>query len=227
MVHVTRTSKVSRLKIESKRFNFSEWLRLIWFSIDALTHLTIEFAYVWLALTTTAAKTDSYYGFIWREYARADARWAVSDKNVISIEIATVFVGFLCLFAIYGTYYRKAWAHPLQLLICVAELYGGWMTFAPEWLDGSPNLDGSDVILLWIYLFFMNILWVIVPLILLYESFVHLTKAADKTSPETTSPSSSVWTFMMILMVVYNILVPVILLQADGVPVQKDIIVEE
>ena len=32
----------------------------------------------------------------------------------------------------------------LQIIICTAELYGGWMTFCPEWVEGSPNLNGKD-----------------------------------------------------------------------------------
>ena len=90
----------------SKGFTLSEQLRLLWFAIDALTHLTIELGYVWLALTTTAAKSDSYMGYIWREYARADARWAVRDPTVISIEIATVALGFLCLLQLVAVYKR-------------------------------------------------------------------------------------------------------------------------
>ena len=27
------------------------------------------------------------------------------------------------------------------------------MTFCPEWLTGSPNLDTSNVLYLWVYLF--------------------------------------------------------------------------
>ena len=46
----------------------------------------------------------------------------------------------------------------------------GFMTFAPEWVEGSPNLDGSSFTLLWIYLVFMNGLWVLVPGILLWDS---------------------------------------------------------
>ena len=159
---------------QQKAFTFAEKLALVWFLIDAFTHLSIELGYVYLALTTTAAKTDNYLGHIWREYGRADARWAVRDPVVISIEIATVLMGVLCLFMIYGVYHRTAWRHPLQIIICVAELYGGWMTFAPEWLDGSPNLNGTDPILLWIYLVFMNGLWVVIPLLLLWDSFARL-----------------------------------------------------
>ena len=45
------------------------------------------------------------------------------------------------------------------------------MTFAPEWLTGSPNLDTSNFMYLWVYLFFFNTLWVWVPIWVLYEAY--------------------------------------------------------
>ena len=30
------------------------------------------------------------------------------------------------------------------IVLAAGELYGGFMTFAPEWLTGSPNLDTSN-----------------------------------------------------------------------------------
>jgi len=30
------------------------------------------------------------------------------------------------------------------IFLAVVELYGGFMTFAPEWLTGSPHLDTSN-----------------------------------------------------------------------------------
>ena len=119
-------------KIGNKsRLTFSEKVALVWFIIDSFTHLSIELGYVCLALTTTAAKSYTFLGHIWREYGRADARWAIRDANVISIEIATVAMGILCVFQVFGVPNKSAWRHPLQIIICVAELYGGWMTFAP------------------------------------------------------------------------------------------------
>jgi hypothetical protein len=157
-------------------FSFKEYVMLCWFILDAFTHLTIELGYVYLALTTTAQKSDTFLGHIWREYGRADSRWAIRDPNVISIEIATVTMGILCLFQIYGILTRKPFRHVLQVVICVCELYGGWMTFAPEWVEGSPNLDGSSFSLFWIYLVFMNGLWVWVPLIFLWEAAAKITQ---------------------------------------------------
>lgn len=120
-------SKISK----KSRLTFNEKVAFVWFVIDSFTHLSIELGYVYLALTETAARSNSYLGHIWREYGRADARWAIRDANVISIEIATVLMGVLCGFQVYGVVNKSTWRHPLQIIICVAELYGGWMTFAP------------------------------------------------------------------------------------------------
>ena len=66
-----------------------------------------------------------------------------------------------------------------------------WMTFCPEWLTGSPNLDTSNVLNFWVYLVvratfisqpsfhllncfllqFMNTIWVLVPLWLMWDSY--------------------------------------------------------
>jgi hypothetical protein len=42
------------------KFSFQEKLALVWFFIDAFTHLTIEAGYVWLALTTTGLHQCQY-----------------------------------------------------------------------------------------------------------------------------------------------------------------------
>jgi hypothetical protein len=34
----------------------------------------------------------------------------------------------------------------------VSELLSRWMTFCPEWLTGSPSLDTSNPLYLWVYL---------------------------------------------------------------------------
>jgi hypothetical protein len=43
-----------------------------WFIMDALTHLTIEASYLFLALTVTAEKSDSLMALTWKEYGKAD-----------------------------------------------------------------------------------------------------------------------------------------------------------
>jgi len=60
------------------------------------------------------------------------------------------------------------------VVLSTAELYGGWMTFCPEWLTGSPNLDTSNPLYLWVYLVFMNVIWVAIPFWLMYDSYGHI-----------------------------------------------------
>ncbi|MBA7492100.1 hypothetical protein ES702_02649 [subsurface metagenome] len=112
-------------------------------------------------------------GALWREYAKADARWAGSDLTVVSLELLTVFLGAPC--AAYICYClqrrreRAAWFW--MVVLATGELYGGFMTFAPEWLSGSPNLDTANPMYMWVYLVFFNTLWVWIPLWVLYEGY--------------------------------------------------------
>lgn len=47
----------------------------------------------------------------------------------------------------------------------------GFMTFAPEWLSGSPSLNTSTFMYKWVYLFFFNTLWVWFPFWVLVEAY--------------------------------------------------------
>lgn len=44
----------------------------------------------------------------------------------------------------------------------------GYMTFMPEWLVGSINLNTSNWMYKWIFLAFFNGLWVVIPLYAIY-----------------------------------------------------------
>jgi hypothetical protein len=68
----------------SRAMSYADALCLAWFALDAFTHLVIEGSYVALALGPTAAASKSPFGAIWREYGRADARWARRDARAAS-----------------------------------------------------------------------------------------------------------------------------------------------
>jgi hypothetical protein len=59
-------------------------------------------------------------------------------------------------------------ANVLMIILATAELYGGFMTFCPEWLTGNLNLDSSNFMYMWVYLVFFNMLWVFIPLYAIY-----------------------------------------------------------
>lgn len=66
--------------------------------------------------------------------------------------------------------------HFIQITLCVCELYGGWMTFFPDWLMGSPNLNTDSWLYFGVYLVFFNSVWVLIPGLLLCQSWVELKK---------------------------------------------------
>ncbi|KAF2085231.1 Emopamil-binding protein [Saccharata proteae CBS 121410] len=127
---------------------------------------------------------------LWQEYAKADRRWGGTDLTVVSLELLTVFVGgpLACWCA--EMVRRGEWSGGKQgmegrkwfwmCVLAVGELYGGFMTFAPEWLSGSPNLDTSNWMYLWVYLVFFNTLWVWFPLWILYEAYNGITTALSQ-----------------------------------------------
>lgn len=127
---------------------------------------------------------------MWQEYAKADRRWGGADLTVISLELLTVFLAapaevYVCYqiskIAKMGNSLAKAqtkcriWF--VAVVVATAELYGGFMTFAPEWLSGSIQLDISNPIYLWLYLVFFNILWVFLPLWILYAGYKEISAA--------------------------------------------------
>ncbi|XP_050807609.1 emopamil-binding protein-like [Gopherus flavomarginatus] len=146
-----------------------------WLCYDVLVHCTLEGPFVYLSLIGTVAESDNIFASLWKEYGRADARWLYSDPTIVSLEILTVVLdGLLALILIYAIIKDKYYRHFIQITLCVCELYGGWMTFCPDWLIGSPNLNTSNWLYLWVYLVFFNGIWIVLPGLLLWQSWLGL-----------------------------------------------------
>ncbi|TKA62200.1 hypothetical protein B0A49_08974 [Cryomyces minteri] len=132
---------------------------------------------------------------LWQEYARADRRWGGVDLTVVSLELLTVCVaGPMALWICEMLRRREVRGEGMgrrvgsgkvwfwMVVLATGELYGGFMTFAPEWLSGSPNLDTSNFMYTWVYLFFFNTLWVWFPLWVLFEAYQNINGAFAQTS---------------------------------------------
>ncbi|KAH8663955.1 Emopamil-binding protein [Xylariales sp. PMI_506] len=179
----------------------------IWHAFDALIHFFLEGSFLyhcffsWMplssvrnpsALAPTAhhflGHTSRAYGpqaggenpfaLLWMVYAKADKRWAGADLTVISLELLTVFVaGPLAILICYLISKKDPRASVLMIVVATMELYGGWMTFCPEWLTMNYNLDGSNFMYLWVYLVFFNALWVVIPIYAVWVSLQDINDA--------------------------------------------------
>jgi hypothetical protein len=197
---------------------FTEKVALVWFILDAFTHLSLELAYVVVTLLyggANSAPADNVFANVWRIYGKADARWSTYDSTILSMEVLTVFVaGPMALLCVYGLLNKKSWTQLMIAIVSALELYGGFMTFGPEWLarPANPNLT-NDPYMLWIFLFFMNALWVWVPAILLFDSCVKINNALVKAKidKDVSPPSSAAfgtYEFIAFTLVLYAVLVP-------------------
>jgi hypothetical protein len=163
---------VAHGRIAPRSTSRTDRLVLAWLIWDIIIHVTFEGPFVILSLIGTIKESSSFTALVWKEYGKADSRWLVSDPTIVSLEILTVFVvAPLCLLLVYAICKRRPYRHWVQLVVCTCELYGGWMTFGPEFLTGSPSLTYNNPFYLYVYLIFFNGLWVVIPALLMYQSW--------------------------------------------------------
>ncbi|KAK4056158.1 hypothetical protein OIO90_002889 [Microbotryomycetes sp. JL221] len=121
--------------------------------------------------------------FVWLAFDALTHLWGFSDPTVVSLELLTVFgAGPLCVYLCYLMAKQDRAREYWMVVLCTAEIYGGWMTFVPEWITGSHNLRTDNFMHKWIYLAFFNGLWVIIPLWLLWDSWGKISTALRATS---------------------------------------------
>jgi len=174
-----------------KKSNTEKWV-MCWLLWDAMIHFLVEGSFVALSLSGTVMESKHWTSLLWKEYALADSRWGVSDPTIVAIEIITVFgAGPMCLWVVWGICNNSACRHFWQLVLCTCELYGGWMTFVPDILIGSPSLATDNFLYLWIYLVFYNGVWVVVPILLMWQSYNNMT-AATSTDAEKEEQNGSI-----------------------------------
>jgi len=154
----------------------------IWLMFDALIHFSFEAIFLYYSVFgRQVATSDGILPEMVKEYARADLRWALADPTVVSLEILTVLgAGPMAAYVLKQLAADDPARHYWIIVLCTAEIYGGWMTFCPEWLTGSPNLVTSNPLYLWVYLTFMNGIWVIIPLGLMVDSYKHIASSLRK-----------------------------------------------
>lgn len=159
-----------------KNAKWQDRFTFIWLAFDAMIRFSIEGSF--LALSTFGRQVNTSTGpfaELWKEYAHADYRWGHADETVVSLEILTVFgVGPLCCYVLKQLLKDDPARHYWIVVLSTAEIYGGWMTFCPEWLTGSLNLDTSNALYLWVYLVSMNAIWAVIPLWQMYNSYSYI-----------------------------------------------------
>ncbi|KAI8869311.1 3-beta-hydroxysteroid-Delta(8),Delta(7)-isomerase [Ramicandelaber brevisporus] len=156
--------------ISSRRPDLSTAGRLTfcWFLISGLIHIVLEGYYV--VHNRTIAGESFLLAQVWKEYSLSDSRYLTSDLFVLSMETVTaVFDGPLCYMAAYSMLNNLPHHHLFQALVSLAQIYGDVLYFATTMLEGSPHSDPHPYYY-YFYFGFFNIIWIVIPTILLLQS---------------------------------------------------------
>ncbi|OIW03653.1 hypothetical protein TanjilG_22310 [Lupinus angustifolius] len=152
-------------------------LLMSWWAFTGLTHLILE-AYFVFSPEFYKEKTGFYLAEVWKEYSKADSRYAGRDAGVVGVEgITVVFEGPLSLLAVYAIGSRKSYSYILQFAISLGQLYGTVLYFLTGVLQG----DNFAINTFYYYAYYIgtNGWWIIIPAIIMNRSWKKISAAVQ------------------------------------------------
>ncbi|KAH6702064.1 Emopamil binding protein-domain-containing protein [Leptodontidium sp. MPI-SDFR-AT-0119] len=123
---------------------------------------------------TRMAPAQDLFGQLWKEYALSDSRYLTSDPFVLCMETVTAFTwGPMCFFIAYFITSSNPLRHPLQIIVCVGQMYGLVLYYATAMFDHYYNAAAysrPEFLYFWVYFFAVNFIWMVIPGLLLVSS---------------------------------------------------------
>ncbi|XP_039203014.1 3-beta-hydroxysteroid-Delta(8),Delta(7)-isomerase-like isoform X2 [Crotalus tigris] len=154
---------------------FGTWCALIicWFTICVFIHTVIE---GWFALYYIEIPGDqSFVSQLFKEYGKGDSRYMISDNFIICVETVTFCVLTpLSLWTAVAFLSRQSHRYVLQLVVSIGQLYGDVLYFYTAYRDGFRHSEKWHPTYFWFYFVFLNGLWIIIPSILIWDAWKHL-----------------------------------------------------
>lgn len=140
------------------------------------------------------------FALLWKEYALSDSRYLTGDIFTLCVETITVVSplpvsnhspllvltrsqfawGPLSLLTALGVIFNSPSRHFLQVVVCVAHLYGVLLYYGTNWADyrfSGVSYSRPEFLYYWVYYVGFNAPWFFVPLGLLYDSWSAITSA--------------------------------------------------
>ncbi|TWW56696.1 3-beta-hydroxysteroid-Delta(8),Delta(7)-isomerase [Takifugu rubripes] len=164
----------------SNRFGIWRRLALCWFAICGFIHCVIE---GWFSLYYDVIPGDqSFLSQLWKEYSKGDSRYVISDNFTVCMETVTAWTwGPFSLWILFAFLTNKPYRFVLQLIVSLGQLYGAVLYFYTEHRDGYVHSEYGHPVYFWFYYIFLNFLWIIIPLVLIVDSWRQLSAAQTKT----------------------------------------------
>ncbi|KAG8428923.1 hypothetical protein GDO86_018860 [Hymenochirus boettgeri] len=160
-------------------------LGICWFTVCGFIHGVIE---GWFALYYRDIPGDqAFLSQLWKEYSKGDSRYVGADNFTVCMETITAWAwGPLSILTVISFLKRQPHRFVLQLIVSLGQLYGDVLYFYTEYRDGFTHSEMWHPLYFWFYFVFMNSIWIIIPSILIVDSWMQLSQAQrmwDASSP--------------------------------------------
>lgn len=173
-----------RLSGQFKHLAAKERLLVCWFLCTGLIHFLIEGAVV-LDADFFRDKSRNIFSEIWKEYSKADSRYATRDDFVISMEAVTAFVeGPGCFLIVWALCARKAWRYVAVVLVSLGQLYGDVLYFGTCLHGGVHRHSRPEWLYFWFYFVIINGIWIAVPFACIVWASNRINAAVERADDE-------------------------------------------
>ncbi|XP_030625590.1 3-beta-hydroxysteroid-Delta(8),Delta(7)-isomerase [Chanos chanos] len=160
-------------QVAGKKLSGWRRLALCWFTVCGFIHCVIE---GWFSFYYPVIPEDqSFLSQLWKEYSKGDSRYIIADNFTVCMETVTAcFWGPFSLWIVVAFLYNHSYRFVLQLIVSLGQLYGAVLYFYTEHRDDYMHSEFGHPIYFWFYFTFMNFLWIVIPFILIVDSWSQL-----------------------------------------------------
>ncbi|KAK4238408.1 Emopamil-binding protein [Achaetomium macrosporum] len=154
-------------------------LTAMWFMLCGCIHLFFEgyFAYHNAAMP---GRVD-LFGQLWKEYSKSDTRYLTRDSFTVCMETVTAVAwGPLSFLIGWLVITDSPFAHPLQILVSLGQMYGDVLYYAIFFFDESVYgavYCRPESVYFWAYFVMMNGFWIVIPGCIIVNSIAETAKA--------------------------------------------------
>jgi cholestenol delta-isomerase len=122
--------------------------------------------------------------YLREKYWALDQRYQHKESSVMMISLVELFImGPLCVLLFHAYTRNKPWKDPLELIVCSIQIMGTIVFTGAEMWEGFPHIPtdfefsftAEKVVYFWIFFVMANILWIVLPLNLLWTAFFNIT----------------------------------------------------
>ncbi|KAJ5556841.1 hypothetical protein N7494_000756 [Penicillium frequentans] len=159
------------MKVQPKISSSDLWT-IMWFVLCGCIHLLFEgyFAYNFRRMPSM----QDLFGQLWKEYSLSDSRYQTQDAFVLCMETITAVCWGPLSFVLAGMIMiQHPLRYPLQAIVSLGQLYGDVLYYATCMFDHyilDLSYSRPEASIFWGYFVFCNAFWIVIPLVLLYNS---------------------------------------------------------